>query len=131
MGWVGPLGERKRGNDESRAQGEEMPKLSHLGWGEREGGGRRRGERIAMVHSTLLGWWKEKTRRGSEGWVHDESVEREPLTSHQCMLNTIYASSWMFNPWLYNRICRQVLRYLPALQQLANGFVCMMERDHV
>ena len=84
-----------------------------------------------MVHSTLLGWWKEKTRRGSEGWVHDESVEREPLTSHQCMLNTIYASSWMFNPWLYNRMCRQVLRYLPALQQLANGIVCMLEYDHV
>ena len=49
MGWLIPLPIRERGDDESRAQGEEMQKLSHLGWGEREGGGGGSGERIAMT----------------------------------------------------------------------------------
>ena len=63
MRWLIPLPIREREDDESRAQGEEMQKLSHLGWREREGGGGGSGERIAMT-LFALGMGKEKMQRG-------------------------------------------------------------------
>ena len=56
MGWLIPLPIRERGDDESRAQGEEMQKLSHLGWGEREGGG---GGVEEDSYDTLCSWDRE------------------------------------------------------------------------
>ena len=63
MGWVILLGERE-GNDESRAQGEEIAVALTLGMGGEGRRGRGREERIAMTFSSLLGWGRRKRRTG-------------------------------------------------------------------
>ena len=68
----------------------------------------------------------ESGRWGDEGWVHGE-LAKKTLISHHCMLNTINASNWMFNQWLYNRIyvsmCCDTIRCAAAMGLSACGNV--------